>query len=434
MPPFLRALWNGREQYILAHRMILALAKSMSAVLAWNMARLASQLLWVLLLARALGPHGYGTFSGLAGLGLALGGFAALGMGLRLYEHVARDHAVLDNHWSLVRAGLAWSMPLLLVLYLACVFAMRIDAAMSVVVAIGVAEIVLAPLCAQVAFAYASVGRMGDSAAAPVVLSIARVVAAGGYLLITPATGLGGYAVLHVAATLVAVGWIWRRAHLRLGLSHQSRRADRQELRSGLGFASIWASGLALTSLDKTAVMYAGGSTVAGEYTAGYRLASIAALPVEAFTTTIMPRLFRAGGGRPLSLRAMLLLIVSVLGYGLVAGQLMGLAVPLVPLLLGDGFAGLVPLVALLGWWLPAYCLRTLLGNILLGHGRKRARIIAELSGLVMLGSLVLFWVPGMGLAGAMKALLIAEWWIACVSLMMVAWAPPGRSAGTGAA
>ena len=412
--------------------MIQALAKSASVVFTWNVARLALQLAWVLLLARALGSQGYGIFSGLAGLGLALGGFAALGMGLRLYEHAARDHAVLDSHWSLVRSGLVWTAPLLLTVYLACVSAMGIDAALPVVVAIGVAEIVLAPLCTQIAFAYASVGRMGESAAAPVVLSLARVVAAAGYLLVVPAAGLGGYAILHVVATLVAVAWIWRRVHVQLGLSRRSRRADRGELCSGLGFASIWASGLALTSLDKTAVMYAGGGAVAGEYTAGYRLASIAALPVEALTMTIMPRLFRAGAGKPLSLRIMLLLVVAVLAYGLIAGQLVALAAPLVPLLLGDGFAGLVPLAALLGWWLPAYCLRTLLGNMLLGHGRKRARVIAELSGLVMLVSLVLCWVPDTGLAGALKALLVTEWWIACVSLMMMAWAPTGRSAGAG--
>lgn len=414
--------------------MIQTLAKSASAVLAWNMARLASQLVWVLLLARALGPHGYGTFSGLAGLALALGGFAALGMGLRLYENVARDHLALDRHWTLVRSSFAWSSPLLLALYLICILTMRIDAAMVVIVTIGVAEIVLAPLCTQVAFAYASVGRMGESAGAPVVLSLARVMAAAGYLLIAPAAGLGGYAVLHVLATLVAVAWIWRRAHLQLGLPRKSQRADPSELRSGLGFASIWASGLALTSLDKTAVMYAGGGAVAGEYTAGYRLASIAALPVEALTTTIMPRLFRAGAGKPLPLRTMLLLVVAVLLYGLIAGQLVGLAMPLVPLLLGDGFAGLAPLVALLGWWLPAYCLRTLLGNMLLGYGRKRARISAELSGLVVLVSLVLWWVPDAGLAGAMKALLVAEGWIACVSLIMVAWAPTGRSTRSGTA
>jgi O-antigen/teichoic acid export membrane protein len=424
--------WGGREQHGKDRSMIRTLAKSASAVLAWNVARLASQLMWVLLLARALGPHGYGTFSGLAGLGLALGGFAALGMGLRLYEHVARDHAVLDRHWALVRFGMAWSAPLMLVLYLACVFAMRIDAAMLVIVAIGVAEIVLAPLCTQVAFAYASVGRMGESAAAPVVLSLARVIAAAGYLLIAPAAGLGGYVVLHVLATLAAVVWIWRRAHLQLELSRRSQRAELSELRSGLGFASIWASGLALTSLDKTAVMQAGGGAVAGEYTAGYRLASIAALPVEALTTTIMPRLFRAGAGRPLPVRTTLLLVVAVLAYGLVAGRLVGLAVPLVPVLLGEGFGGLAPLVALFGWWLPAYCLRTLLGNMLLGHGRKRARISAELSGLAVLVTLVLWWVPGAGLAGAMKALLVAEWWIACVSLMMMMWTPPGRATRSG--
>ena len=408
--------------------MIRALATSASAVLAWNVARLALQLAWVLLLARALGPDGYGTFSGLAGLGLALGGFAALGMGLRLYEHVARDHAVLDSHWALVRRGLAWSAPVLLVLYLLCAFGMLIDAAAVVIVSIGVAEILLAPLCTQVAFAYASVGRMGESAAVPVVLSVARVAAAG-CLLFLPSTGLAGYAILHVFTTLVAVWWIWRLAHRRLGLSRHSRRTNAAELKSGLGFASIWASGLALTSLDKTAVMYAGGGAVAGEYTAGYRLASVAALPVEALTVVIMPRLFRAGAGRPLSLRHIVLLVAAVLAYGGVAGWIVSLAAPVVPWLLGEGFAGLVPLVAMLGWWVPAYCLRMLSGNMLLGYGRKRVRICVELSGLAVMAILVLWWVPGSDLSGALRALLVAEWWMACVSLVMVAGSLATRSA-----
>lgn len=414
--------------------MIRALAKSASAVLAWNVARLALQLAWVLLLARALGPQGYGTFSGLAGLGLALGGFAALGMGLRLYEKVARDHAVLGSHWALVRRGLALSAPVLLVLYLLFAFGMRSDAAAVAVVSIGIAEIVLAPLCTQVAFAYASVGRMGESAAAPAVLSLARVAAAAGCLLALPAPSLAGYAVLHVFATLLATWWIWRLAHRRLGLSRRSQQANAAELTSGLGFASIWASGLALTSLDKTAVMYAGGGAVAGEYTAGYRLASVAALPVEALTVVIMPRLFRAGAGKPLSLRHILLLVVAVLAYGGVAGWLVSLATPVVPLLLGEGFDGLVPLVALLGWWVPAYCLRVLSGNMLLGYGRKRVRICVELSGLAMMAALVLWWVPGSGLAGAFRAMLVAEWWMACLSLVMVALSLATRSARPGSA
>ncbi|MCH6482977.1 hypothetical protein MMG85_05290 [Pseudoxanthomonas sp. LH2527] len=413
--------------------MIRALATSASAVLAWNVARLALQLAWVLLLARALGPDGYGTFSGLAGLGLALGGFAALGMGLRLYEHVARDHAVLDSHWALVRRGLAWSAPVLLVLYLLCAFGMLIDAAAVVIVSIGVAEILLAPLCTQVAFAYASVGRMGESAAAPVALSVARVAAAG-CLLVLPSMGLAGYAILHVFTTLVAVWWIWRLAHRRLGLSRHSRRVNAAELKSGLGFASIWASGLALTSLDKTAVMYAGGGAVAGEYTAGYRLASVAALPVEALTVVVMPRLFRAGAGKPLSMRHTLLLVAGVLTYGGVAGWLVSLAAPVVPLLLGEGFAGLVPLVAMLGWWVPAYCLRMLSGNMLLGYGRKRVRICVELSGLAVMAILVLWWVPGSDLSGALRALLVAEWWMACLSLVMVTLLPFTRHARSGSA
>lgn len=397
------------------------LARSASTVLAWNAARLVSQLAWVLLLARSLGPHGYGTFSGLAGLALALGGFAAFGMGLRLYQDVARDHRELPSHWPLVRSALAWSGPVLFVLYLLSSSAVQSGTAMVVVLSIGLAEVVLAPLCTQVAFAYASMGRMGEAAAVPVVLSLARVAAALVYLLATPTSGLSAYTVMHVVATLAAVFWVWVSAHRRLGLPRRTRQIGIGELKSGFGFSSLWASGLALTSLDKTAVMSAGGGAVAGEYTAGYRLASIAALPVEALTITIMPRLFRAGGGRPIAPRTIALLLGGVLVYGLVAGWLACLMMPVLPVILGDGFAGVMPVVALLGWWVPAYCLRMLTGNMMLGYGRKGLRVGLELSGLAAMTVLMLAWIPGAGLEGAFRALLVAEWMMACLGVVLLA-------------
>ncbi|MDH5831319.1 hypothetical protein QFW80_12420 [Luteimonas sp. M1R5S18] len=399
-------------------------------MLVWNAARLVTQLAWVLLLARALGPHGYGTFSGLAGLGLALGGFAAFGMGLRLYQEVARDHRELPAHWPLVRMTLAWSGPVLLAIYLLSSLALQSETAMVAVLSIGIAEVVLAPLCTQVAFAYASLGRMGEAAAVPVALSLARVAAALVYLMVAPTSGLSAYALIHAVATLGAVLWVWATAHLRLGLPRYTRRTGIRELRSGFGFSSLWASGLALTSLDKTAAMYAGGGAIAGEYTAGYRLASIAALPVETLTTTIMPRLFRAGGGRPLTTRKVVLLFGGVFLYGFGAGLLACLIIPVLPVVLGEGFAGIVPLGGLLGWWVPAYCLRMLAGNMMLGCGRKGLRVGLELSGLVMMTSLMLVWMPEEGLAGALRALLVAEWMMACVGVVLLAGLSRRRADG----
>lgn len=396
------------------------LARSASVVLAWNAARLVSQLAWVLLLARSLGPYGYGIFSGLAGLGLALGGFAAFGMGLRLYQEVARDHRELSAHWPLVRLALAWSAPALFALYLLTSFAVQSGAAMVVVLAIGLAEVVLAPICTQVAFAYASLGRMGEAAAVPVALSVARVAAALVYLLVAPTSGLSAYALMHVVATLAAVLWVWILVHRRLGLPCQTHRINGDELRSGVGFSSIWVSGLALTSLDKTTVMHVGGGGVAGEYTAGYRLASIAALPIESLTTALMPRLFRAGGGQPISRRKVSLLAGAVLLYGSVAGWVTGLSVPFLPVLLGEEFANVASTGALLGWWVPAYCLRTLAGNAMLGYGLKRLRVGSELSGLAIMASLMVLWTPEEGLVGAFRALVVAEWTIACLGASAV--------------
>lgn len=397
------------------------LARSAATVLVWNAARLVTQLAWVLLLARALGPHGYGTFSGLAGLGLALGGFAAFGMGLRLYQEVARDHRELPAHWPLVRMTLAWSGPVLLAIYLLSSLALQPETAMVVVLSIGIAEVVFAPLCTQVAFAYASLGRMGEAAAVPVALSLARVAAALVYLMAAPTSGLSAYALMHAVATLGAVLWVWATAHRRLALPRYTHRIGSGDLKSGLGFSSLWASGLALTSLDKTVVMYAGGGAVAGEYTAAYRLASIVALPVEALTTTIMPRLFRAGGGRPLTTRTVALLLGGVLLYGSAAGLLACLIMQVVPVVLGEGFADVVPLVGLLGWWVPAYSLRMLAGNMMLGYGRKGVRVGLELSGLMVMTFLMLVWIPEEGLAGALRALLVAEWMMACVGIVLLA-------------
>ena len=93
---------------------------------------------------------------------------------------------------------------------------------------------------------------------------------------------------------------------------------------------------------------------------------------------------------------------------------------PILPVLLGDDFAGVVPLAALLGWWVPAYCLRTLLGNMMLGYGHKGLRVLVEGTGLVVLLLLMLWWVPVSGLEGALRALLAAEWLMACLGIVLV--------------
>lgn len=401
-------------------------ARNASVVMAWNVARLSSQLLWVLLLARDLGPAGYGAFSGLAGLGIALGGFVGLGMGLRMYEQVARDHAVLQQHWPKVRGALAWSGPALLVAYVACAASLDADVALLPVIAVGASEVLLAPVVSQLAFACAAVDRLGPSAAIPVVLSVARVGAVALHLWLFPASGLDGYALLHVATTMAAVVGAWVITHRALALPSRSARATAAELRSGLGFASLWASGLALTSVDKTAVMQAGGSQVAGEYTAGYRLASIAALPVEVLSMVIMPRVFRSGAGRPLARSTVLALVLGVTAYGGVAAWMVWLAVPFAPRLLGSGFAGLLPVALPLAIWVPAYALRLLAGNLLLGFGRKHVRIGVECAGLAALVAMMAIWLPGAGLEGAMRALVAAE---SAMALVMVAVAV--ASAGT---
>src|SRR5690606_34498569 len=132
-------------------------------VTAWNGVRLLLQLGWLVLLVRRLGPEDYGQFVGIASLGIAAGGFAGLGMGLRMYRDAAAGRAGLGQGWALMLGAMAWSS---LLLFLgASVLALLLLGSSDLVAlaALLFAEVVFAPIVTQVAFAHASVGEMGRS-------------------------------------------------------------------------------------------------------------------------------------------------------------------------------------------------------------------------------------------------------------------------------
>lgn len=395
-----------------------ALARNSAVVLGWNIARLATQLLWVVLLARLLGAAGYGAFSGISSLAIALSGLAGVGLGLRLYQDVIRDPALFPLRWAqatraLVVSGIA----------LAAGFCVLGQLAFPqwpwwMVGAIALAELCCAPAVQQLVFALAAVGRMRHATALPLMLSIARVLA----VLLLPFNPLGqtlaAYATLHLLMTAAAALLAWRLATALLTPSPATALITRQDLAQGLSFSSVWASGLALVSVDKALALRVGGAEIAGHYTAACRMASIAALPVDALVTAVMPRLFLAGSGQLAHGRLLASLLAVTLGYGLCAGVALWLAAPLLPLVVGEGFRGAVPALHVVAAYVPAYCLRSLGTNVLLGYGWKRWRCGADLVTMAVLAVLMLCFIPRAGAVGAAYALVCSEvllvalvWW-----------------------
>jgi O-antigen/teichoic acid export membrane protein len=385
--------------------------------MAWHVARMLTQLTWVVLLARALGAEGYGVFSGVAGLALSISGFAGLGLGLRMYQDVAREPAQYALRWRQAWRALWWSAGGLAMIFMTVGLWVFAALGWELLFAVALSEVFFAPFATHVAFAFAAHGRMSLAAAVPVMLGAARVVAVLAFEAINADGRIAIYASFHAVATGLAV----------IGLTAFQRRKqpaddvraplDWRDVRTGLGFSGVWASGMALGSADKAVALKAGGAEVAGHYTVAYRFASLVALPVDALVMAAMPRLFRAGAGK-LEHPGILSVLASVtFAYGLLAGGVVWFAADALPWLLGEGFIAAAEIARMLAIYVPIYCMRSLGCNVLVAFEQKRWRFISELAALGMMILIGFARIPVAGSAGAVEALIFGE-----LSLIALVW------------
>lgn len=399
------------------------LARETVQVLAWNTTRLAVQLAWVVALARSLGVNGYGEYVAVAAMAIVLGGLGGFGFGMRLYQDGARTPAQLATRWSQT-VGATWvSCILLATLFVSVASQLMPGHARSLLLPLALAEIVAAPWIAQYAFLLAATGRIAAAAAVPVALAGSRLVAAS--LLwsgLIPAS-TSSYAWLHAFASALAVAIVAFYCRTTPPSRSAPMRATWADMRESAGFASLWASGLAQTSLDKTAAYSIGGATLAGNYSAGQRFASLLALPVDTLLMAALPRLFRAV--TPTESRIVKPLFLATLCYGLMAGGAVALSAPLLPSVLGTGFLGAIEMLKILGIYVPIYCLRVLAGNLLLAAGLKRWRIAAELTSAASCAILMFNLIPKYSEEGAAVSLVCAE-----ALLALLSWAALWRAKG----
>ena len=386
-----------------------SLAQSSLTVMVWSGARLGTQLVWVLLLARALGASSYGLFSGLAALALAMSGFVGLGLGLRMYQDAARDHGMLSLRWRQASLLTAVTGVMLAGLYLLVARRIYSTADGWLLLAIALSELVWAPWVTQIAYAYAARGWMGFASAVPVILSLARVVAVLILYLFPGGSDIGTYAWLHGLFTAAASWLLTLDVRRRLAIESGGRGIQRGDIWSGLGFSAMQASTLALSTLDKSFALLWGGEALAGRYVAANRFVSVAALPVDALVMAALPRLFRAADKPAAAVRALSLLALGAGGYGMVMGTAVWLGSGLVPWLLGPSFAESAGAVRLLALYVPLYCLRILGTNALLGLGWKSWRFYSEVLAVVAMGVGIAWRVPVAGLEGAVQVVLGAE-------------------------
>jgi len=386
------------------------LARSTYVTSGWMTLRVALQTVWVALIARALGPEGYGFLAGITALAATLGTMTGVGFGVLLLQDASREIETFSGAWKRALAMAATSGAFLCFVY--ALFAPRVFATQGEngnFVAVSITELLCFPIIAIASYAFQAHERMGWAGALQSLIPAGNLVAFGLFAWWSPTHTLAAYLPFHaIMAVLSALGSI---AIVQSILSPGPARytPTPRDIREGAGFSVMRLADTALVTLDKSLTLRMADSHSAGIYSAAYRLISVATLPLVSLSMSALPRLFRANGQDKTMVQLVRKLLMVTVAYGAFAGIAAWFIAGALPILLGDRFR---PTVEVARWLTLSPLLQGLYiigANLLVTQKMVGLRVAAQLLtlGVMMLTAVTL--IPNFGLAGAAGMLLITQ-------------------------
>ncbi|HZZ40554.1 MAG TPA: oligosaccharide flippase family protein [Acidobacteriaceae bacterium] len=301
-----------------------------------------AQIVYFILIGRALGSREYGAFVGVAALIASLSQFSSLGMEMILVRNVSRDRASFPPTWG--HALLFTSLGFLGLLALAMLiahFVLRPELR-PLVPWIALADGLLGKLVQLAARAFQGAGRLAWTARLTALTYIGRVIAAAGLSTFARAHHMQSTALLwahlYWIATLAVALFALTLATLRLGRPRfvPPCRADLSE---GLSFSLSSSSISVYNDIDKTFLVSLDQMHAAGIYSAAYRVVDAASAPIYAVYAAAAPRFFRHGAAGARSARDFARITLRrTLPLALAATVLLAIAAPLLPVLFGPSF------------------------------------------------------------------------------------------------
>lgn len=377
----------------------------------------------LLLVARLLGPHDFGAFTGITALAMILGALSTFGTHLVLLAEVTHEPARRDEvlRFAVPTTLLCGAVLLALYLLIALEFLHSIGITLQVLILIGVTEIVLQPLLSLPMTEHLGLGRIARSQLLTVLPLALRLLSAIAVWLLHPDTPLTAYAWGYLAASIIALLVATLTMSGRWPSPHTWQLPDKTELRNAAGYAAINLTAAGPTELDKTLALRFLPSTSAGVYAAGARVIGALTLPVIAMTLSALPRLFREGQADPVRINRLLRCIFgTALAYSVALATALWFSAPLFDWLFGQKYQGLGQTIRWLCLAVPAMALRISAGSVLMALGKPWMRVGYEAIGLTVLGIAAYVMTAHLGAFGMPLALACGEWSMVFVGLVLI--------------
>jgi O-antigen/teichoic acid export membrane protein len=334
------------------------------------------QAAYFVIIARTLGPGGYGAFVGAAALSALAAPFAAMGAGNVLIQNVARDERSFHRYWGgALSTTLAGGVLSVGVVVLAARAVLPATIPTILVVCVAVSDLLFNTvlfLCGQ---AYQAVEKMQRTAQLPIVTTSLRLVAAVVFISVPGAHSAARWGVYYLTCTaLSTVVALWL-TFRELGRPVAAFTYGVTEFREGFYFATGISAQNVYNDIDKTMLSKMSTLDATGIYGAAYRIIDVAMVPLRALTSAAYPRFFRHGArGVKSSLTVARQLIPAAVGYGCLAGGMLFLCAPILPRFLGHDYANAVEAVRWLALLPVLKSIQSFAADTLTGAGYQGTR------------------------------------------------------------
>jgi O-antigen/teichoic acid export membrane protein len=365
--------------------------------------RIVLQAAYFIIIARALGPDQYGAFIGVTALVSIVGPFVSWGYGDILIKNVSRDRSVFSEYWGNALLVILWSgLALLCLLLLAAPLLLPDTVTAQILVLIALSDLLYLRAMEVSGRSFIAVDQMNFAALIGTLTTLKSLIAAFCLVHFFPSPDLQLWAILYSLSTIIAAIISMLIVMVRLGRPRLALAQLKPDLLEGFFFSISLSSQTVYNDIDKTMLARLSTLGATGIYAAAYRLIDVAFVPVTSLSAAAYAKFFQRGVGgisSTLQFAQKLSLIGGLYGIAACVGLL--ICAPVVPLILGEEYAGAVEA---LRWLSPILFLRALqffAADALTGAGFQGIRSGVQI-GAALFNVLINLWmIPQFSWRGA---------------------------------
>lgn len=371
-------------------------------MVAGNVVSYAIQASYFVFAARLLGVLQYGIYAGATALISIASQYSTFGSGFLFLRYVSGDRSKFAAYWgNILFATAAVGGTLVVLTHL---FGSRIVSGDTgpLLIFIAIGDCICAQLtqcCAQIFQAFE---KMKYTAGLTVVTSLLRLTMVFALFAHGPHVTVNVWAFWQMCISIVAAAMAVCLVFSRYGLPKWQSGLFRKHALEAATFAFSCSTTSAYNDIDKTMLSHYGMNGANGIYSMAYRVINIAAMPIRSIQSAALPRYCRIGEEsirKAMDYAVRIVKRTSLLGVG--TAVVLWFAAPLMPMLVGKGFAETVTAIRLL-CLLPLFrALHYSAGDAIAGAGYQSHRFVAQLIAAVGNFGINLWIIPRYGWVGA---------------------------------